>query len=68
MIETKVTVTIKHELQVKGNLSVEEIDKKIREHLNLNGTSDPKFWELEKSFCYEDSYPVGMTITTKFDV
>jgi hypothetical protein len=68
MVETKVTITIKHELGVKGNLSVEEINSKIREHLNLNGTSEPKFWELGKQFCYEDSYPTEMTISTKFEV
>ena len=67
MIKTNIKVTIVHELSVAGNMGLDEINNKIRNHL-LQGTSDARFWDLGKQFCYEDSYPVEMEISTRFEV
>ena len=68
MVQTNVKVTIVHELSVKGKLTLEEIDAKVRKLLKEEGTSDAKFWELGKEFTYEDSYPLEITITTSFNI
>ena len=67
MVETNVKITVVHELAVKGKLTLEEIDAKVRKLL-LDGTSDARFWELGKDFCYEDSYPAQIVITTSFNI
>ena len=67
MIETTVKITITHELTLNKELSVSEIDAKVRKFLE-SGTSDARFWELGKEFCYHDSYPVGLSISTRFEI
>lgn len=67
MITNRIKIIIAHEISTNKEYSVAELDTKVRELLH-NNTSDARFWELGKDFCYEDSYPVEMSITTSFDV